>query len=46
MKIVGDFLLACLLCGVVAGLVALQFACTIDNALKKYKKESEHEEEN
>jgi hypothetical protein len=41
MKIIGDFLLACLLCIAATGLVALQFACTIDNALEKYKKENE-----
>lgn len=41
MKMIGDFLLACLLCAAVAGLVALQFACVLNNALEKYKNEED-----
>jgi hypothetical protein len=43
MKIIEDFLLACLLCVTVAGLIALQFACLVNNALEKYKKENEED---
>jgi hypothetical protein len=43
MKVIGDIILGCFLIIVGAVLVAGQFACTIDNALEKHKKENEKE---
>jgi hypothetical protein len=43
MEVVGNFLLGCLLVIIGAVLIAGQFACTIDNAMEKYKKENDDE---
>jgi hypothetical protein len=46
MKVLGDLIIAFLLIVVGAALIAGQFACTIDNALEKHKKEQEKDEKN
>lgn len=45
MEIVGDIILGFFIVIVGAVLIAAQFACTINNALEKYKKEQENEED-
>lgn len=45
MKILGDIILGFFIVIIGAALIAVQFACTINNALEKHQKEQENEED-